>query len=950
VAIDVSSYVTLGTGVSAATALANRTGLASAIAAAMAVNDYVTIPEGTRLEIAVIPSSDTFGSSSFAIKIATSGALDIRCATVNPASRPIIALYYEYSTYDGGAATLTKTRRNHNTPTPPIAEFDGTGATFRRVSGSGYVSATGENWAGQGVVADMTAVIAGVNDSNYNGSKTITSVGVSHLGAADSTYLKWTQSSGNTTSSDADVTIDVGWIFNNHRGDIFYSTQKVLTWRFDDLDFEMLDGTFTGTYRNSGQQCHVVYHVPGDSGVTSYTDYGANNLTCNRVDVTGHSNGFYQSKGYGVQRFYGCRIRGNQTTISFHDTTGSNASPGGGTVIAPCPTTGRTSIQYCNPLASAASDDGIPNGSGVYISPNRYLIATTTVFWNFVGTCLRQYSSGSAYTAYNSLSPDTGYRYNTTTRAYQLGGSGEIVGGLVQDCTFNFDNTDFDSVSHGGQAWIPSDAPVVSIWDNSDSLKGNTDQCGSIMHRSAYAYVTDSAFEGSPWTGPDLTSETQVQTYVYVETSTVTDGRDGVTSVACEPGWHVTYDDCDFTCTDGDSQSIFLASAKLASGYRLEGSLYVKANCTFTNSSVSEAARCISITTTASTIIGEDGVSGPIITGNWTSGINIQTETTTGGVIYSPVLSGVTNGRGIRFQSTGSPANNADAGAVTQPAGNYCLYPDTGTAGGVRFESPSPDYQNLRIRVAIDPTTRTASANTVKLSPNYTAHTVTGTVTTIQFGLSAAQNFTRVFAGQTLTLIAGASLTTNSGGNVTWLTTGARTTGARVYLTLSADGTAFTEVLPTVTLLGTDLAASETGGTGTLTLSRTGDYAASMTVNIATGGTATGGTDYTSLSSTATIAAGATTGTITVTPLSDGNIEGDETVTVSLDAGSYTIGEPSSQTVTITDDIPAPTDAGSTPISMTPSLTDGEVFTLLQTATPLFKPLVETGGKNPWKK
>jgi hypothetical protein len=50
------------------------------------------------------------------------------------------------------------------------------------------------------------------------------------------------------------------------------------------------------------------------------------------------------------------------------------------------------------------------------------------------------------------------------------------------------------------------------------------------------------------------------------------------------------------------------------------------------------------------------------------------------------------------------------------------------------------------------------------------------------------------------------------------------------------------------------------------------------------------------------IPAGSATATVTVTPIADGVTEGAETVVMTLKAGAaYTVGTPSSATVTITD-------------------------------------------------
>jgi len=113
-------------------------------------------------------------------------------------------------------------------------------------------------------------------------------------------------------------------------------------------------------------------------------------------------------------------------------------------------------------------------------------------------------------------------------------------------------------------------------------------------------------------------------------------------------------------------------------------------------------------------------------------------------------------------------------------------------------------------------------------------------------------------------------------------------------------------VLPVVTVVATDATAGEPGsgqGSGTFTFARTGVTTDPLTVNFTVGGTATGGSDYTSSGTSVNFAAGSATATVTVNILDDTVVEGDETVVLTLASGSgYTVGSPSSATVTIKDD------------------------------------------------
>ncbi len=111
-----------------------------------------------------------------------------------------------------------------------------------------------------------------------------------------------------------------------------------------------------------------------------------------------------------------------------------------------------------------------------------------------------------------------------------------------------------------------------------------------------------------------------------------------------------------------------------------------------------------------------------------------------------------------------------------------------------------------------------------------------------------------------------------------------------------------------VTIAATDNEASELAsykGNGTFTITRAGSPAQALTVGLIAGGTATPGSDYTALPASVTIPAGQSSATLTVVPVNDSETEPDETVTLTLQAGSgFTVGAASSATVNIYDDEP----------------------------------------------
>ncbi|MCT0231004.1 hypothetical protein KQ306_09100, partial [Synechococcus sp. CS-1324] len=92
------------------------------------------------------------------------------------------------------------------------------------------------------------------------------------------------------------------------------------------------------------------------------------------------------------------------------------------------------------------------------------------------------------------------------------------------------------------------------------------------------------------------------------------------------------------------------------------------------------------------------------------------------------------------------------------------------------------------------------------------------------------------------------------------------------------------------------------------TFSRTGATTSALTVNYTASGTATLGTDYTGIAAagttkTVSFAAGSATATLTLDPTADTTIEANETVALTLAAGTgYTIGTATAVTGTITND------------------------------------------------
>jgi hypothetical protein len=110
---------------------------------------------------------------------------------------------------------------------------------------------------------------------------------------------------------------------------------------------------------------------------------------------------------------------------------------------------------------------------------------------------------------------------------------------------------------------------------------------------------------------------------------------------------------------------------------------------------------------------------------------------------------------------------------------------------------------------------------------------------------------------------------------------------------------------PVVTLSASDPSATELGlTTGAFTVTRSGaSLASALTVSFAHSGTAGNNVDFVFIGSSVVIPAMQASATLTVTPFADNLVEINETVVLTLSAAAgYTIGSPSTATVTIADD------------------------------------------------
>jgi Calx-beta domain/Domain of unknown function (DUF4114) len=251
--------------------------------------------------------------------------------------------------------------------------------------------------------------------------------------------------------------------------------------------------------------------------------------------------------------------------------------------------------------------------------------------------------------------------------------------------------------------------------------------------------------------------------------------------------------------------------------------------------------------------------------------------------------------------------NNGDgyavgtSAAVTATILNDDLLPIISIASGINAAEPATNGTFLLTR-----TGNLAAAVTVNLSaPTGTAlsgvdYTALATTATFAAGSATATvnvatiDDTLVEPTETigLALAAGAGYTLGT------------TTAATINLT---DNDVAPIVLPIITIAAGNT-ASEPATNGSFILTRTGDLAAALTVNLAAPtGTATSGADYTALATTATFAAGSATATVNVLTIDDTLVEPTETIGLALAAGAgYTLGTTTAATINLTDNDVAP--------------------------------------------
>jgi hypothetical protein len=251
---------------------------------------------------------------------------------------------------------------------------------------------------------------------------------------------------------------------------------------------------------------------------------------------------------------------------------------------------------------------------------------------------------------------------------------------------------------------------------------------------------------------------------------------------------------------------------------------------------------------------------------------------------------------GVNSFSTWTLADIADVTVSVSPTS---VLEDSGTAMVYMFSRTGPTTQSLLVNFSVGGTATPPGGAT----PDYgqtgadTFTTTTGTVTIPGGSATAAVNITpttdtTVEPDETVILT---------------LTEGTY----NIAVPSAATGT-ITNDDADVSVAVSPASVTEDGGTNLVyTFTRVGATAGALTVNFSIGGTATFSTDYTQTGAdtftpptgTVTFGAGNTTALVTVDPSADNAVEGDETVILTVTAGTgYNVGAPAAATGTITND------------------------------------------------
>ncbi|CCI16601.1 hypothetical protein MICAF_2090001 [Microcystis aeruginosa PCC 9807] len=319
--------------------------------------------------------------------------------------------------------------------------------------------------------------------------------------------------------------------------------------------------------------------------------------------------------------------------------------------------------------------------------------------------------------------------------------------------------------------------------------------------------------------------------------------------------------------------------------------------------------------------VSEDGTSNLIYifirTGDTTNPLTVNYTvdgTATNGSDYTSIPTSVT------FE-----ANSAIATVIVDPTADTTVEPNetviltlaTGTGytvGTTTAVTGTITNDDTSVTLAVSPASVTEDGTTnliytftrsgVTTNPLTVNYSISGTATNGSDYTSIPTSVTFAANATTATVIVDPTADTTVESDETVILTLASGTGYTIGTPDAVIGTITNDDLPSITLAISPASVTEDGTSNLIyTFTRTGDTTNPLTVNYTVDGTATNEIDYTSIPTSVTFAANSATATVTVDPTADTTVESDETVILTLAAGTgYTVGTTNPVTGTINND------------------------------------------------
>ncbi len=411
------------------------------------------------------------------------------------------------------------------------------------------------------------------------------------------------------------------------------------------------------------------------------------------------------------------------------------------------------------------------------------------------------------------------------------------------------------------------------------------------------------------------TAATTAPTFTSANSTTFTQGTAGSFQVTASGNPAPT-----FTVTNGTlPNGVTLSSAGLLSGTPTQSGTFTP-TITATNGTAPDATQTFTLTVNAATIAVN-----PATLPNGTVGTAYsQTITATGGT--SPYMFAVTAGTlptGLALTPGGALSGTPTAAGTF----NFTVTAtDANGATGSRAYAVTINAANTAPTITANPTAQTISAggtgtSTITITDEDAAGVVlTGASSNTTLVPNANIVFTGTGASRTLTVTPAAGQTGTAAITVTATDAGGLTGTTTYTLTVSAAAN------PTVSLSVSSNTAAESTPAGTpitVTATASSPVTTAQTVTVGVSGAGITGGDFTLSGTTITIPAGATSGSVTFAVNDDNISEGTETATLTISnpSSGITLGTPTSQSITITDN-----ETSNTTTVVSPANMNGFVF------------------------